>query len=105
MASPGGTYTLSPYVLLLQPFTTGSPPQPVLPSLFMNLSRPVFILVGLAAPVVGTPIIAPATGTSTYYVTPAGLAGNSAMVQALVLDPSTANAFYAASDGYEIVFK
>ena len=106
VASPGGTYALAGYALLAQPFTTGNPPGPSLPSLYMSLSQPVIILVNsVAAPVIGAPVIGPNFGTSSYFVTPFGLAGTSAMVQALVFDSGANNGFYAISDGYEIQFQ
>jgi len=105
IASPGGTYALALYVLLAQPFATGNPPRPRLPSLYMNVTRPVFILAGAATPLLGGPRIGPALGSSMFFQAPPGLAGSSAMLQVLVFDSAAANAFYATSDGYEIVFQ
>lgn len=105
VASPGGAWALAPYFLLAQPFVTGNPAIPVFPSLYLDVTQPIFILVGTPVPIVGAPVIAPGSGTSTFFVTPAGLAGNSVMVHALVVDPGVKNGFYAASDGYEIVFQ
>jgi len=106
VVSPSGTFAGAEYILLAQPFTTGNPPgTAVLPSVYLVLTQPVYILVGTSMPLIGKPRIAPGTGSTTYYITPPGLAGNSAMLQALVLDPRTNNNFYAASDGYEIQFQ
>lgn len=105
VASPGGTYRLRPYFLLAQPFPTGAPPQPMLPSVWFNLTQPLFIVVdGNAAGPFGPPVIGPLQGTSTFFGVPSGLGGTSLMLQALAVDPTATNGIFAASDGYEIQF-
>lgn len=106
VSSPGSTFDGAQYILLAQPFVTGNPPgTTILPSVYLVLTQPVYLLVGTAIPLIGNPRIAPGSGSSTFYVTPPGLAGNSAMLQALVFDPRTNNNFYAASDGLEFQFQ
>ncbi len=106
VASPNGTYALAPYIMFAQGFVTGNPPQPlVLPSLYLDLSKPIILLVtGSGLPPLGAALIGP-NGSSTFYAVPAGLTGNSVIVQALVSDMSAANGRYAATDAYEFEFK
>ncbi len=107
--SSGGTFDAFPFIVFAQLFPTGFPatPNPIFPSLYFDFitGAPLVLLqAGLASPI-GSPLIAPNGGTSLYFVTPIGLGGTSLMVQGLVVDPSTASAFYAATSGHELQFQ
>lgn len=106
ISSPGGTYDLQPYLVLAQLFGTGAPPvpAPVFPELWFDFvgGSPLLVLqTGTPSPI-GPALIGPNGGTSHFYMTPVGFTGVSFMVQAIVLDPGSANAFYAASDAFEL---
>jgi hypothetical protein len=61
--------------------------------------------VHLAAPVfVQGPIVLGPAGGSWSIVVPAGLAGQSLMLQPVVLHPAVANGVFAIGDGHEIRF-
>lgn len=104
--SPGNTYNLEPYFLLGQAFSTGSPPSQLFPGINFDLTLPLLTLVnGATGGPLGPPRIGPLRGTSTFFVAPVGLGGTSIMLQALVVDPNSANGIFAASDGYVIAFQ
>jgi hypothetical protein len=102
VSSPATTFDLMGYWLLGQPFSTGTPPSPIIANVYLDFTRPVAILVGAVAPPFNLPVIAPGSGSSSYFVTPTGFAGTSLMVQGLVFTPSANNGQFAITDGHEI---
>ena len=94
-SSPMGTYDGQPYVLLTQPFVTGTPPTPTIPGLvYIDLSSPFVILVDISPFL--TQIVNPG-GTPYTFTMPPGFAGQSFLFQAACVTPAL-----SVSDGYEI---
>lgn len=107
VSSPGGTLNFQPFILLGQLFVTGAPPVPnqFFNNLWFDFANPILLLNGGQPSPLGPGLIGPNGGTSSFYQIPAAaFSGTSFMVQALFVDPSTANAFYAASDAHEVRF-
>ena len=90
-----GLYDFQPYVLLTQPFMTGTPPTPTIPGLvWLDLGSPFVILVNIDPFL--TQVLDP--GGSTYgFTMPLGFAGQSFLFQAACVTPAL-----SISDGYEI---
>ncbi|MEC7582899.1 MAG: hypothetical protein VYE77_01160 [Planctomycetota bacterium] len=107
VSSPGGAYSLSAYYLVGQLFTTGAPPTPLasFPDLWFGFTTFFLLVDGSSVPIIGAPLIGPNGGTSSFFITPPGLAGSSVMIQGLVINSSTTNGLYAATDGHEIRFQ
>ena len=107
VSSPGGAFILTPYYLIGQLFTTGTPPvpQPAFPELWFGFASFFVLVDGAGAPILGPPLIGPNGGSSSFFVTPMGLSGSSVMVQGLVINPLVANGLYAATDAHEIQFQ
>jgi hypothetical protein len=105
VSSPNGAFRQKGYFLTGQLIATGAPPvpNPAFPELWFDINL-VFIMVSGIPTQLGAPLIGP-QGSSTYFVAPSNFAGLSLMVQCLVLDNSSNNAFYAASDAHEIQFQ
>jgi hypothetical protein len=102
VSSPQGTYDYLNYYVLGQAFLTGSPPSPLVPGVWLDPGVPLWVLAGpLLQPFLG-PIVPPGTGSSTYYVVPAGGAGFSVIFQAVSFSPASNNSLFAATDGHEI---
>ena len=92
--SPAGGFDGGIAVLAGELFATGAPPQhPLLP--YVHLAAPVFVQ---------GPIVLGPAGGSWSIVVPAGLAGQSLMLQPVVLHPAVANGVFAIGDGHEIRF-
>lgn len=106
VSSPGGTFHNIGYWLVGELFATGSPvvPSPAFPELWFGFPTHFILVSGIPTPI-GTPIIRPNGGSSTFFNTPQGLTGVSVMVQALVINSVVANSVYAASDAHEIQFQ
>ena len=104
VSSPGSAYSLSAYYLVAQLFSTGAPPTPLgaFPDLWFGFTTFFLLVDGSSVPIVGAPLIGPSGGTSTFFVTPPGLAGSSVMIQGLVINSSTTNGLYAATAAHEI---
>jgi hypothetical protein len=94
MGSPGGSYDLQPFVLLAQPFTTGTPPVGPIPTVWIDLNLPFAILIDIEP--IFSQLIVPG-GTSYGVVVPPGFVGQSFMVQGACVTPA-----FAITDGYEI---
>ena len=95
VSSPMGSYDGQPYVLLTQPFTTGTPPTPTIPGLvYLDLAQPFVILVNID-PFLGQ-ILNPG-GTPYGFIMPFGFAGQSFIFQAACVTPAL-----SISDGYEL---
>ena len=94
MSSPTGVYDLQPFVLIAQPFATGTPPVGPVPVVWIDLSLPFLILIDLDP--IFSQLIVPG-GTSYGAVVPPGLIGQSLMFQGAVVTPA-----FAVTDGYEI---
>lgn len=95
LVSPMGNYDLQPYVILAQPFTTGTPPAATIPGLvWLDLTQPYAILVNIDPFL--TKVLAP--GGSLYsFVMPPGFAGQSILFQGACPTPAL-----SVTDGYEI---
>ena len=104
VSSPGGTFDLAPYLLICQTFATGFPPTtfPGLPDVYINPTLPYFVLVNVKPSPIGSPVIAPGVGDSSFFVMPPGLSGISLMLQAFPFSSAALNTVFAASDGHEI---
>ena len=95
LISPMGTYDYQPYVILAQPFTTGSPPNPTIPGLvWLDLTQPYAILVNISPFL--TKVLPPA-GFKYTFIMPFGFAGQSFLFQAACPTPAL-----SVTDGYEI---
>jgi hypothetical protein len=95
MSSPMGLYDGQPYVLLTQPFTTGTPPAPTIPGLvWLDLTQPFVILVDID-PIL-TQILNPG-GTPYGFIMPPGFAGQSFIFQGACVTPAL-----SVTDGYEL---
>ncbi len=105
--SQNSDFGLFSFIIFSQLFSTGFPPVPffVFPELYFDFTQPIILLQGGVSSPIGSPVINPNGGTSLYFECPPGLGGMSLMMQALVVDPVTANAFYAATDGHELRFQ
>ena len=101
VSSPAGAYALQPYLVVAQVFSTGNPPVPQVPNLWIDLTAPAAFVVGASGPPFSGPVIVPG-GSSSFFVLPAGLGGSSIMLQALVVTNSSANGLFALSDAHEI---
>lgn len=104
VASPGGTYDLFPYYLVLQAPLTGNVGSfPGFPELHFDATLPHYFLVDptLFSPI-GPPVVASAGGTTTTYQLPTSLngLGKSLVLQGVVLSPSLT---IVATDANEIV--
>jgi len=97
--SPNGTLYGQPFVALMQPFLTSVGQPSLLPTLWMNVFEPTFVLVGGTAG--AFPILLPYGGGSMAVGIPAGLSDFSIMVQTLAIDTSGA---LILSDGAELQF-
>ncbi|MGE0145499.1 MAG: hypothetical protein AB7I19_05455 [Planctomycetota bacterium] len=102
VSSPLGTFDLLPYFLFGQPFVTNAPPIPSIPGVYLDFSRPVFVLIGPSAPPFGGPVVRPGTGSSVFFLMPPGFAGTSLMLQGVVASPLANNSVLAITDGHEI---
>lgn len=104
VTSPGGTFTNRELVVIAQGFVTGSPPfPPVAANIHMSLPGLVILLGGDVGPF--GPVVLPAAGTTLSFVVPPGLAGNSAIFQAVIVTftaPLALNGLYASTIGHEI---
>lgn len=106
VSSPGGLFNLQGYYVVGYLFPTGSPlQQQQLPNIWVNIPTHFMLVDGSPRPLIGQPLINPNGGTSSYFTTPGGLAGTSAMLQAICISPNAANTVYAASDAHEIRFQ
>ena len=95
MVSPMGTFDLQPFVLLTQPFTTGTPPTPTIPGLVhLDLAQPFVILINIDPFL--TQFLNPG-GTPYSFVMPAGFAGSSFLFQGACVTPAL-----SLTDGYEL---
>ena len=95
MVSPGGTYDNQPFVLLAQPFTTGTPPNPTIPGLvWLDLTQPYAILINIQPFL--TQVLSPA-GSTYIFIMPFGFAGQSLLFQGACPTPAL-----SLTDGYEI---
>ena len=94
--SPMGTYDFQPFVLLAQPFATGTPPTPTLPGLgvWLDLSSPFVILIDLDPFL--TQFLNPG-GTTYTFIMPPGFVGQSFLFQAAGVVPAL-----SLTDGYDI---
>lgn len=103
VSSPGGTFDLQGYWLVGDLFSTGTPPSPLpqFPELWFSPSSYFLLVSGIPTPI-GSPVILPNAGSSTYIVAPINLGGVSIIVQGLVVSSSVANNIYAATDAHEI---
>lgn len=107
VSSPGNAFILKPYVLVAALFPTATPPsvQPGYPGIWFPFNGFFALVNGLIPTPIGSPVIGPNGGSSTFLVVPQGMPpGLSVMLQGLVIDPSTANTIYAATDGHELRF-
>ncbi|MBK8976872.1 MAG: hypothetical protein IPM29_13215 [Planctomycetes bacterium] len=100
--SPQGTFDRAPFWVFAQAFTTGVPQLPSLPNVYFDPARPIVAITGNLPSPIGGPVIAPGTGSSSWFVAPAGMAGTSVMLQTLVVTPAANNGMFAISDGHEI---
>jgi hypothetical protein len=93
--SPGGSYDYQPFVLLTQPFVTGTPPAPTVPGLvWIDLTQPYVVLINIQPFL--TQIIDPG-GTSLNLIMPPGFAGQSFLFQGACATPAL-----CVTNGYEI---
>ena len=94
--SPMGTYDYQPFVLLAQPFTTGTPPTPTVPGLgvWLDLSSPFVILIDIDPFL--TQLLDPG-GTPYSFIMPLGFAGSSFLFQAAGVVPAL-----SLTDGYVV---
>jgi len=99
VVSPNGAFDYTPYAILAQVFSTGSPPQPFLPPLWINPFVPFFALAGGFSG--GFQFLLPPGGNTTIVRVPFGLNGFSVIAQSLAISP---NATLAASDAHEVLF-
>lgn len=99
LTSPNGLYAGAPAFLLLDGFTTGSPPGMLTPWPEIHLS-PVSTLVVASAAALGG-------GLSVNLVVPTAAPGLSVLLQGVALDESTqtGNALFTATDGHEVVLQ
>ena len=95
LASPMGTFDNQPYVILAQPFTTGTPPAATIPGLvWLDLTQPYVVLVNIDPFL--TKVLVP--GGSLYsFIMPFGFTGQSFLFQGACPTPAL-----SLSDGYEI---
>lgn len=98
IASPLGTLIGFPPIVVVELFLTGSPP--IGPAGFPEVH------LSVAGAVIGTiaPTVLAASPTVISAVAPVGLAGSSIRLQALVVQPSAQNGFFAITDAHELVF-
>lgn len=104
--SPGLTFVNTATLLLGQLLATGGP-TPVLPgypSLHVNPFAGGFIVFNALTAPFG-PLLLPPGGLTFNVAIPAGLFGNSLMLQALSLSSTAINGVFAATDGHEIAFQ
>jgi hypothetical protein len=105
--SPMGSRLFQPLVLVAQTFATGTNLLSPFgfPTVHVNPGVPglVVILDGASSGgIFGPPVVFPG-GTVEQALIPSGGAGISVMIQALALDSSAANGFFAATNGHEII--
>ena len=106
VSSPGGLFNLQGYDLIGDLFSTGSPLTiPQLPFIWADVPTHFLLVDGSPRPIVGQPLIYPNGGSSSWFRTPAGLAGTSLMVQAICISLNATNQVYAATDAHEIRFQ
>ena len=93
--SPGGAYDYQPFVLLTQPFTTGTPPTPTIPGLvWLDLAQPYVVLINIEPFL--TQVVDPG-GTPLDFIMPFGFAGQSFIFQGACATPAL-----SITNGYEI---
>lgn len=95
----GAAFAANPGILAAEVFLTGTPPQPL-------ASFPVIHLHPALAFVIAdtSPFPLGVNGIAVGAPVPAGLAGQSLMLQGVAVSASAANGFFAASDGHELRF-
>lgn len=103
LTTPGGGFTGDPFVIAGDLFPTGSAPgsPPGLPMIHVGGPGFFILLDGIGGPFT---LGVPAGGFQLPLLVPAGLAGQSALLQAVAFSPGAANAFFAATDAHEIRF-
>lgn len=105
LASPGGSFTGTPALLLAQVFSSVSPPAPVPghPALHIDVAAPFGTLFGSLAP---APFPAPGLPSSGIFFetqAPAGLAGTSVRLQGFAFSSLAGNTLYAATSARVVV--
>jgi hypothetical protein len=98
--SSGGTFVGQPLVLAADLTITGFPLMGFLPSVHVSSSF-IVLIDGLSSTAIGTPTL-PYAGTSVSYVLPAGLTGQSILLQAASVSTLASNSAYASTDAHEI---
>ena len=91
---------MQPLVLAADLTITGFPLMGFLPSVHVSSSF-IVLIDGLSSPAIGTPTL-PYAGTSVSYVLPAGLTGQSILLQAASVSTLASNSAYASTDAHEI---
>jgi hypothetical protein len=101
---PEGDLATRPFGILGQFFTTGAPPLPALPGIASSLAPGSIFMITPGSVQMPPASLAPLPAGGVDFSTcwPAGLAGTSVLIQAVVVDPSTANGTYASSLGIEV---
>lgn len=101
--SPLGSFNGVPLLFLAEVFAPASPPSGPL-GLSISVSGAVILANGTTPNALGMFITIAPGGTTFNYLLPAGLAGNSVMLQGLAVTNTANNGFFALSDAHEIQF-
>lgn len=103
MNSPGGTFTGALPLLAGQLFTTGNPPtaNPLFPFLHMEPALIESLYDPFSAPPPDTGVL-PAGGLVINFTVPAGLAGATIRIQALVVSVNAMNGIFAISSPHDL---
>lgn len=104
--TPEHSFTGSPFALIGEFVpTTGLPGAPVVPGFFVDPAAPgAFVLNSAGLQVLPSVVLVPLAGGAYdfEFCWPVGLAGNSLLLQSVVLDPAAMNGIFATSSGLEL---
>ena len=100
--SPAQGFTGSPFLIIGEAFTTGSPPFSVIADIHLSFGGFIIVVDGFSPVPPGlTPQLA-ASGFSASFGLPTGITGTSIILQGLVLSSTAANGIFASTDAHEI---